>query len=81
MKAKKVPAEVAMTLKLRNASKGDKMMELSNLLAIVDFKKLYCEQIEDSEVTYDKVRMFAMGKELKDDLFIYSFDIMNESTV
>jgi len=81
MKAKKAPAEVAMTLKLRNASKGDKMMELSNLLAIVDFKKLYCEQIEDSEVTYDKVRMFAMGKELKDDLFIYSFDIMNESTV
>ena len=81
MKAKKAPAEVAMTLKLRNAAKGDKMMELSNLLAIVDFKKLYCEQIEDSEVTYDKVRMFAMGKELKDDLFIYSFDIMNESTV
>jgi len=25
--------------------------------------------------------MFAMGKELKDDLFIYSYDIIDESTV
>ena len=25
--------------------------------------------------------MFAMGKELKNDLFLYSYDIMNESTV
>jgi hypothetical protein len=25
--------------------------------------------------------MFAMGKELKDDLFIYSYDVMNESTI
>ena len=29
----------------------------------------------------DKLRFFAMGKELKDDLHIYSYDIMNESTV
>ena len=25
--------------------------------------------------------MFAMGKELKNDLFIYSYDILDESTV
>ena len=25
--------------------------------------------------------MFAMGKELKDDLWVYSYDIINESTV
>ena len=25
--------------------------------------------------------MFAMGKELKNDLFIYSYDIIDESTV
>jgi hypothetical protein len=29
----------------------------------------------------DRIRMFAMGKELKDDLFLYSYDVMNESTV
>ena len=27
------------------------------------------------------MRMFAMGKELKDDLYLYSYDIMNEMTV
>tara|TARA_B110000285_G_scaffold97687_1_gene111485 strand:- start:864 stop:1001 length:138 start_codon:yes stop_codon:yes gene_type:complete len=29
----------------------------------------------------EQIRMFAMGKELKDDLFVYSYDIINESTV
>jgi len=32
-------------------------------------------------VTSDNLRLFAMGKELKNDLHIYSYDIMNESTV
>ena len=42
---------------------------------------MYSDEINDPEVTVDKLRMFAMGKELKDDLFIFSYDIINESTV
>jgi hypothetical protein len=34
-----------------------------------------------ADILTDKIRMFAMGKELKDDLFVYSYDIINESTV
>lgn len=69
-----------MTLKVRHAAKGDKILEVSNLLAISEFKKLYVERLgEDMDVA--NVRLFAMGKELKNDLWIYSYDIMNESTV
>ena len=38
LKNKKQPDEKGMTLKCRHASKGDLIMELSNLLTIVDFK-------------------------------------------
>ena len=70
-----------MTLKVRNAAKGDKVFNFSNLMAISDFKNMYVTELNDAAVTVDKIRMFAMGKELKDDLFIYSYDIINESTV
>ena len=70
-----------MTLKVRNAAKGDKTFNFSNLMSIPDFKNMYVTELNDPEVTVDKIRMFAMGKELKDDLFIYSYDIINESTV
>lgn len=55
-------------------------------MSIIDLKKKYVEILESKELTKGDVndqslRMFAMGKELKDDLFIYSYDIMNESTI
>lgn len=81
MKNKKAPPEVKMILKVRNAAKGDKQLELSNLMGIKEFKELYLAELGDDEITIDKIRMFAMGKELKEDLFIFSYDIMNESTV
>ena len=70
-----------MTLKCRHAARGDKTFNLSNLIPVTDFKNMYIAELNDGEVTIDKVRMFAMGKELKDDLFIFSYDIINESTV
>lgn len=69
-----------MTLKVRHAARGDKIMEISNLLSIVDFKKDYIAALGE-ELPLENVRLFAMGKELKDELFVYSYDIMNESTV
>lgn len=70
-----------MTLKVRNAAKGDKVLNMTNLMSILDFKNMYISELNDPAVTMEKIRMFAMGKELKDDLFIYSYDIIDESTV
>lgn len=42
---------------------------------------LNSKELTKGEVEASSLRMFAMGKELKDDLFIYSYDIMNESTI
>jgi hypothetical protein len=55
-------------------------------MSIVDLKKTYVELLLSKELIKtnmdsSSIRMFAMGKELKDDLFVYSYDIMNESTV
>ena len=77
------PDEKAMTLKCRHASKGDLILELSNLLTIVEFKQKYITELGDQGdgMEVAKIRMFAMGKELKNELFVYSYDIINESTV
>ena len=72
-----------MTLKCRNVVKGDLIMELSNLITIAEFKEKYISALGENgnDLEVDKIRMFAMGKELKDDLHVYSYDIINESTV
>ena len=70
-----------MNLKLRNAAHGDVDLELSNLLDIKSLKEKYCDKLNKEDVTTDLLRIFAMGKELKDELFIYSYDIMDESTI
>lgn len=61
-------------------------MELSNLIGVADLKNQYVDLLVEKELSKEKIdtsliRFFAMGKELKDDLFIYSYDIMNESTI
>jgi hypothetical protein len=83
LKNKKAPDEQSMTLKCRHAVKGDVTMDLTNLLPVTEFKEMYIKTLKEKGIgiTADKIRMFAMGKELKNDLFIYSYDILNESTV
>lgn len=72
-----------MQLKARHAVKGDVNLAPSNLMSVVDFKQMYIDALgkNGEGLTTDKIRMFAMGKELKDDLFVYSYDIINETTV
>lgn len=70
-----------MTLKIRHAARGDIILEVSNLMPVTEFKKEYISQLKDDTVLCENVRLFAMGKELKDELWIYSYDMMNESTV
>ena len=47
-----------MTLKVRNAAKGDKVLNMSNLIPVVDFKNMYISELNDAAVTVDKIRMF-----------------------
>jgi|TARA_B110000285_G_C15104604_1_gene607169 hypothetical protein len=72
-----------MKLKVRHAAKGDVLLEFSNLIQIDAFKQMYIDKLgaNGDGITVKGIRMFAMGKELKDDLFIYSYDIIDESTV
>ena len=58
-------------------------MKPSNHLSIPEFKKMYIKALkkDGKDLSVEQVRMFAMGKELKDDLFLYSYEIPNEMTV
>ena len=81
LKSKIAPSEGTMSLRLRNAARGDISMEISNLISIEKFKTLYTDKLNEEGVTFENVRLFAMGKELKNDLFLYSYEIINESTI
>ena len=63
--------------------KGDCVLQVSNLLSIIEFKKLYIDKLGSAGegMTVENMRMFCLGKELKDDLFLYSYDIADEMTV
>jgi 5-formaminoimidazole-4-carboxamide-1-beta-D-ribofuranosyl 5'-monophosphate synthetase len=54
---------------------------VSNLISILELKQKYIEKVGDKELKPDIVRMFVLGKEMKDDLFLYSYDIMDEITI
>ena len=41
LKSKKEPDQMQMTLKIRHAVRGDIILEVSNLMSVVDFKKEY----------------------------------------
>lgn len=53
-------------------------MATSNLVSVLDFKEAYLNKINEREMKTDNIRMFCLGKELKDDLFLYSYDIVDE---
>ncbi len=57
------------------------MTAVSNLISILELKQKYIEKVGDKELKPDIVRMFVLGKEMKDDLFLYSYDIMDEITI
>jgi hypothetical protein len=77
---KKQPKEENRHLKLRSV-KGDKEIDISNLTSIPDLKQKYLDILEDKETEPAKLRMFCMGKELKDEHFIYTYDIDNDMAV
>ena len=53
------------------------------MIQVDAFKQMYIDKLgaNGEGIKVSALRMFAMGKELKDELFIYSYDIIDESTV
>lgn len=71
-------------LKIRSVAMGDLNMRTSNLNTILQLKEEYLGQLKKSQrkgATADKLRMFCLGKELKDDLHIFSYDIKDDMTI
>jgi hypothetical protein len=63
------------------SSKGDCELAVSNLVSILDFKKKYIEKTGDADLKPDHLRLFCLGKELKDEMFLYSYDISDEMAI
>lgn len=63
--------------------KGDKTLSVLNNLQVEKLKLDYLKALglTESDVPLSNLRFFCMGKELKDDLFLYSYDINEDMVV
>lgn len=82
MQEKKAPKEKSLNIKVRSV-KGDKTLVVNNNYQVEALKSAYLEALEltTSEVPFTSMRFFCMGKELKDELFLYSYDINDDMVV
>ena len=61
--------------------------DVSNDLSIKELKELYITKLSEEmpkeaiDLEPTKIRFLCLGKELKDDLFVYSYDITDELTI
>lgn len=53
-------------------------MKVSNKAQVLDVKQQYMQAAEITDKTVNDIRLFSLGKELKDDLFMYSYDITDD---
>ncbi|CDW87679.1 UNKNOWN [Stylonychia lemnae] len=67
-------------LKVRS-SKGICELKASNWDSVIEFKQKYINAINDNDLKVENIRMFCLGKEFKDDLFLYNYDLVDEMTV
>lgn len=86
MKAKKAPKEKNITIKVRNVALGDKNVVISNSSTIEQVKEAYIEALDaavrsEKNPSVEKLRFFCLGKELKNELFIYSYDLADNLVV
>ena len=52
-----------------------------NTTQVVNLKLEYLDELEIPRDDLNLVRFFCMGKELKDDLYLYSYDIASDMVV
>jgi hypothetical protein len=50
-------------------------MNVSNKLSVSELKQKYLAERAQDGVGLENIRIFCLGKELKDDLFLYSYEI------
>lgn len=50
-------------------------MNVSNKLSVSKLKQKYLAERAQDGVGLENIRIFCLGKELKDDLFLYSYEI------
>jgi hypothetical protein len=50
-------------------------------MSVLDFKQKFIEKTNDKELKMENIRMFVLGRELKDELFLYSYDIIDEMAI
>ena len=57
--------------------------DIDNLLSILEVKQMYLKDMGErtAELTTDNLRFFCLGKELQDDLFLYSYDLKDDITI
>lgn len=60
--------------------------DVSNHLAIKELKQLYLDQLRENGkdttgMEVENLRFFCLGKELVDDLFVYSYELKDEITI
>ena len=55
-------------------------MSVNNDVTILELKNLYRAQLKD-EIAADQIRLFAMGKDLTNDLFLYSYGVKDGLTL
>lgn len=51
---------------------------MSNKSKIKALKIQYLNQMGITDLPLENIRIFCLGKELKDDLFLYSYDVAND---
>lgn len=71
---------------MRNPGLGDQSVTVSNLSTIEMIKTAYLSQVDAAKVAekgvdVSKLRFFCLGKELKNDLFLYSYEMADNIVV
>ena len=61
-------------------------LEASNLASVKEVKELFCQACNQrdkypAKITPDNIRVFCLGKELKNELFLYSYGITESTTI
>ena len=61
--------------------------DVDNDMTIADLKKLFLEKLAEEKpgseegLALPRLRFFCLGKELKDELFLYSYDLVDDLTI
>ena len=59
----------------------DIAVDISNMATTYDLKEKYAAAANNDEVRADKLRLFYMGRDMKDDQKLYTFKLQSDMTI